>query len=842
MEKLLFNEIITKLLTSNKAGFGYIEDLLEILNENRIILNINNAVIVWKYTTNDIEREDIYFLNNQKFSFDCFDLQKIWENNACLDSRRDNLKTYKNSNQFDGFHSIVIPINLYSSRDNIIPVRGMLLLLSMNGMEITLDELDILYNVIRRLSPKTLDYPNVIESLNILMCNDVNVDNISLEHRHTTLLEALDVLSAKGNDVLNIHGLRHFSFWSYDNMPTRFLNKEFNKNTYNDKVHEITHCVLRERNHYMIEYLYKYCDELSELPIEKQIVFNDFETIKDSFIDKNYFAKLDLNDNNFIVVIVPIKFEKYTTFCCFYIKDIIYTPFISLSVFKELSDAIRQRINLINEVNIKNMLSKMIEKSSDTSNVDYYKTVTDILKKGNEATDCLLYLKGVQSDRFFLVTEEEESRTSSIKQPNIEIEDFVFYLPSKYLVVEDFVQHVKNSLERHSDFTYCTSKYTNIKSASMVQIVEGQKTIGFVLLFNREHVETKIEGIYFNNVFFYNNIYITESCCNYLVHYRNLQASIYRKNYLLHKLRHEIPGCVLVIENVMKEMIAKIDDIGFRRMKFRISANELLMNNNRINLLASFFSAVDFADNRFLENPQSFKLKDFMNTNIEIYNKEAVYKGVYVKYNIGVDTPTLVVSGFFQLALSNLIINAIRYATAGSVIWIRSNSDEITISDIGLGIKDKEKELIFTEGYRGKDARSIEQKGMGYGLYLTKRILDAYNYPIEVDSVKVSDINFFAQNIVYRGYKMLPQDIRNKFLIKDIMEGEEARVISLLHTIRNSDKKIEHPFREFINEDSETIKEWLDYYSTYGACFLDMNEELFQKAIHRVSFKINIYP
>lgn len=43
----LFNEIITKLLTINKAGFGYIEDLTEILNENRIELNINKAVIVW---------------------------------------------------------------------------------------------------------------------------------------------------------------------------------------------------------------------------------------------------------------------------------------------------------------------------------------------------------------------------------------------------------------------------------------------------------------------------------------------------------------------------------------------------------------------------------------------------------------------------------------------------------------------------------------------------------------------------------------------------------------------------------------------------------------------------
>lgn len=838
MERILFNKIITQLLATKKAGFGYIEDFLQVLNENRTELNINNAVVLWQYITNKTQKESVYYLNNQKFSYSNFNIEKIWENNVCLDSRRDDLKAFKNSNQLDGFHTIIIPIKLYSCNDNIIPVKGMIILLSMNGMNISLDELDIIYNIIKRLTPKTKDYPHVIESLNMLMHNELHVDDISLEHRHITLLDALDVLSTMNED----HGLRHFSFWSYDNRSNRCLHKEFNKNTYNDEVHEITHCTLRKDNHYMMDYLNRYCDELKFLSFEDQVYFYDFGTIKESFKDKDYFNKLDLNEDNSVVVVVPIKFEIYTTFCCFYIKDIIYTPFISLGFFKEYADGIRQHINLVNEINIKNMLSTMLEKSLEYSNVDYYKAVADILKKGNEAKDCLIYLKGVQNDRFLLVTEEEESKTSSIKQPNVEIENIEFYLPTQYLSATDFVGHVKSSLISQKDFIYCTSNDSKIRTASMVQIIEDKETIGFVLLFNRNHINSGKEGVYFNNVFFYNNIYITESCCNYLVHYRNLQASMYRKNYLLHKLRHEIPGCVTVIESIMRNMMENIDDIGFRRTKFKTAANELLMNNDRINMLASFFSAVDFDDKRLLENPQSFSLQEFLNTNLEIYNREAAYKGVHVKCNIGIDTPTLEVSGFFQLALSNLIINAIRYATAGSIIWIRSNSDEIIVSDIGLGISDNEKELIFSEGYRGRGARRIEQKGMGYGLYLTKRILDAYRYPVEVESVKVSDTNWFAQNIVYKGYKLLPLEEGNNFLMKDILPGEEKKVISLLHTISRSANKIEYPFKEYINDDNNTIAAWLEYYGTYGACFLDMDEEIFQQDVHKVSFKINIYP
>lgn len=841
MDKKIFNEIVETLIGSQKAGFGYIEDFYELIEKFRIQLNVSNAVLFWKYSTNGTPHQNIRYLNGQKFSLDCFDLDKICNCKCYLDSRRDDLRHYKLSHQLDGFHTIIIPIQIEKGKE-LLPIKGFILLLTISEINISLEELEVIYTLVLHSRPKTLDYPSVIASLDVLMENDDHIQKISLEHRYTTILKSLDILSTKGNENLNQHGLRHFSFWSYDNTKDLHLTKEFNKNTFSEIVHKDTHCILHNQKHYVLDYLKRYHNDLKELSFEEQILFYDYSNVDGSFKDKNYFEQLELNEHNTIIAVVPITFRIYTIICCFYIKDILYTPFISLSVFKELTNAIRQRINLVNEVNIKNMLSRMMDKTSlDIPTKNYYRIVTDTLKKGNEASECLVYLKGIQNERFLLATEEDENNTSTIKTANVKANEIEFYIPSKYLSAIGFIKTLKESLIDKQHFIYCCQTSV-ISSACMTIFTDNQRNlIGFVILLNKTHTSIDEHGAYFNNMFFYNNIYITQSCCNYLTHYRNLQKTIYRKNYLLHKLRHEIPGCVTAIEDAMKEMMEKVDDIGYRRNKFKQSATELLMNSNRIDILASFFSAVDFDDSRFLDGPMPFRMQDFINTNLDIYNREAVYKGVCVRCNIGIDTPTLNVSVFYQLALSNLILNAIRYATAGSVVWIRSNSDEITITDIGIGIKDSEKDLIFTEGYRGKAARQIEQRGMGYGLFLAKRILKAYNHPITVESMMVDSVNLFAQNAVYKGYKSLPSSNARDFLLKDAIPGDDAKAMSLLHTISKSGGKIEPEIREFINNDIVSITTWLDYKNRFGPCFLDMDEEIFNREIYKVTFKIKIH-
>jgi PAS domain S-box-containing protein len=78
----------------------------------------------------------------------------------------------------------------------------------------------------------------------------------------------------------------------------------------------------------------------------------------------------------------------------------------------------------------------------------------------------------------------------------------------------------------------------------------------------------------------------------------------------------------------------------------------------------------------------------------------------------------------------NLISNSIRHGNASRVdVTIEEKGDfcEIRIADNGKGIPDEIKDLIFDEGFSYGDA-----KGSGLGLYISKRIIEAYNGTINV--------------------------------------------------------------------------------------------------------------
>jgi PAS domain S-box-containing protein len=79
----------------------------------------------------------------------------------------------------------------------------------------------------------------------------------------------------------------------------------------------------------------------------------------------------------------------------------------------------------------------------------------------------------------------------------------------------------------------------------------------------------------------------------------------------------------------------------------------------------------------------------------------------------------------------NLISNSIRHGNASRVdVTIEEKGDfcEIRIADNGKGIPDEIKDLIFDEGFSYGDA-----KGSGLGLYISKRIIEAYNGTINVE-------------------------------------------------------------------------------------------------------------
>lgn len=119
--------------------------------------------------------------------------------------------------------------------------------------------------------------------------------------------------------------------------------------------------------------------------------------------------------------------------------------------------------------------------------------------------------------------------------------------------------------------------------------------------------------------------------------------------------------------------------------------------------------------------------------------------------------------------ITNILTNAIKYTNSGSVTLIADRKDVdgkfclcITVKDTGIGIKPEDIGEIFTSYNRADEKENRHIEGTGLGLSITKKLIDAMEGEIKVESVYGEGSTF---NIV------IPQKIINNEPIGDLEEA-----------------------------------------------------------------------
>jgi signal transduction histidine kinase len=95
--------------------------------------------------------------------------------------------------------------------------------------------------------------------------------------------------------------------------------------------------------------------------------------------------------------------------------------------------------------------------------------------------------------------------------------------------------------------------------------------------------------------------------------------------------------------------------------------------------------------------------------------------------------------------LNNLISNAVKYTQEGQVRVQVERTDgfvRVVVADTGIGIPEDALPQLFSEFYRARNAKKLQETGTGLGLSIVKDLVHRYDGTIDVDSVEGQGTTF----------------------------------------------------------------------------------------------------
>jgi len=117
--------------------------------------------------------------------------------------------------------------------------------------------------------------------------------------------------------------------------------------------------------------------------------------------------------------------------------------------------------------------------------------------------------------------------------------------------------------------------------------------------------------------------------------------------------------------------------------------------------------------------------------------------------------------------LENLISNAIKYTPEGGRVGVAfslgtDHDVRIEVSDNGIGIPQADRSRLFTEFYRGENARAVEETGTGLGLAIVKEVVNQHAGRILVESEEKLGTIFVVHLPIGQGVIPMPNAARKK--------------------------------------------------------------------------------
>lgn len=204
---------------------------------------------------------------------------------------------------------------------------------------------------------------------------------------------------------------------------------------------------------------------------------------------------------------------------------------------------------------------------------------------------------------------------------------------------------------------------------------------------------------------------------------------------VVHEIKTPIAAFQSIIQILLERLVGPIDaEVEKKLMRAKQRGEEALTLIN--NILR--FSKLKLLD---ITSAEEIKIDDLIRNIIENHFDESKNKNINFQLTEERESKKVVMGDkiLLELALSNLINNAIKYSPDNSTIAISlSNDDEenilMEITDAGIGIPQHDITKVFNQFYRATNIDKSKMEGSGMGLAIVKEIVDRHKGTIDVKS------------------------------------------------------------------------------------------------------------
>ena len=203
---------------------------------------------------------------------------------------------------------------------------------------------------------------------------------------------------------------------------------------------------------------------------------------------------------------------------------------------------------------------------------------------------------------------------------------------------------------------------------------------------------------------------------------------------VVHEIKAPLTAVSSLLDIILKKMLGPLEpsvEERIQRAFIRTTDAVSLINNvlrvSKLRLLDEIVT-------------EEFEVKDIIIKVLD--NFKVSFEKKNIKYNL-IDNRILeknvLGDGFlFEMVISNLISNAIKYTDPDGNVLIEMNGDEksveIIISDNGIGIPKDDLLKMFGDFYRASNVKKGSTEGTGLGLSIVKQIVEKHKGTIDIDS------------------------------------------------------------------------------------------------------------